>query len=38
MYQDTYWKDLDDVQREMNRLHNGKQVDRTLQVHPLLRE
>jgi hypothetical protein len=25
MYQDIYWKDLDDNQREMNRLHNGEQ-------------
>ena len=26
MYQETYWTDLDDVQREMNRLHNGKPI------------
>ena len=24
MYQEHYWKDLDDRQREINRLHNGK--------------
>ena len=29
MYQETYWTDLDDVQREMNRLHNGKPINPT---------
>src|SRR6266536_4541580 len=24
MYQEQYWKDLDDKQREINRLHNGE--------------
>jgi len=27
MYQETYWTDLDDMQREMNRLHNEHCID-----------
>ena len=26
MYQEYYWKDLDDKQRELNRLHNGIRI------------
>lgn len=36
MYQEIYWTDLDDLQMEMNRLHNGKQLKRY--KSPLLRQ
>lgn len=35
MYQDIYFQDLDDIQREMNRLHNGESAG-NLRVNPLL--